>query len=98
MRSGRAIGSLIAALLLAATAFALGGCSRERPIRCGSDASYLEAETAGQLRIPDDLSVPDEADSLRIPGPAQRLDEDGDDEQTQAQPCLQESPALSENQ
>ena len=54
------------AALLAALA-ALAGCSRQATTICASEGDYLGASTAPPLRIPDDLTVPDESNALRIP-------------------------------
>lgn len=80
-------------LLLALAAAALSACSRERELRCSTDSAYLSARSVEQLRIPEDLSVPDETDALRIPVPAApgAPDEDEPDR------CLEASPAFSEN-
>lgn len=73
------------------TIVALGACSRETELRCSRDTLYLGADSTGTLRIPDDLSVPDESESLRIPGaPPVAPDSAG-----AATSCLEESPAFS---
>lgn len=81
--------------VLSLTAVALGACSREKSLKCASGADYVEAETAGRLRIPDDLSVPDETDSLRIPSPAPPPEDAVDEDASRGQTCLEESPAFS---
>jgi uncharacterized lipoprotein len=74
---------------LAAT-LGLGACGNEAELICGRDTKYLEATSAGTLRIPDHLSVPDETEGLTIPGaPPAPVAEEGDPA------CLQESPAFS---
>ena len=69
------------------------GCSGKKELRCNPDTAYQAASSSGQLRIPDDLNVPDETESLRIPDVLPRVD-DG------AEPsgCLEESPAFSERE
>jgi uncharacterized lipoprotein len=84
MSSIRVIALLPAILLL-------GACSGESELVCGHDASYRQAISVGSLRIPDDLSVPDESESLRIPGP---LPTDPASEEAE-EACLEESPAFS---
>jgi uncharacterized lipoprotein len=70
---------------------ALGACSGETELRCSRDTLYLGANSTGTLRIPDDLSVPDETESLRIPGaPPVATASAGT-----ATSCLEESPAFS---
>lgn len=82
MRAG-----LLAIMLAVAT---LSACSRETVVRCSRDTAYLEARNAGQLRIPDDLSIPDEVEALRIPGSAGGPDEP----EEPATECLDQSPAF----
>jgi uncharacterized lipoprotein len=79
----------IPALILVVVA--LAACSGESELVCGRDASYRQAVSEGTLRVPDDLSVPDESASLRIPGqtPAAAGSEGA------AAVCLEESPAFS---
>jgi len=73
------------------TALALGACSGSDEIRCGNDTQYQAATSTGTLRIPDDLSVPDESDSLSIPGASPAATESA----AAALACLEESPAFS---
>ena len=77
-------------LLLVAITLAIGACSRGETVKCSVDTAYLEAESAGLLRIPDNLSVPDETDALRVPGPTAPRDPDED-----AVACLEYSPAYA---
>ena len=81
--------SLIRVIVPAMSILVLGACSGEAELRCGRDTLYRQASSTGTLRIPDDLSVPDESDSLAIPGAAPVDDEEA------AGSCLEESPALS---
>lgn len=57
--------------LLAATAAALAvlaaGCSRDESLGCAEDLRYLESRSVPPLRVPDDLTVPDETEALRVP-------------------------------
>ena len=59
----------LAGLAVAGIAVALSACASERALLCGSDELYREAQAAPPLRIPDDLSIPDETESLRVPDP-----------------------------
>jgi uncharacterized lipoprotein len=74
------------------TILVLGACSRETELLCGRDSKYREALSTGTLRIPDDLSVPDESDSLRIPGAPPSVSASADADPV----CLEESPAFSD--
>jgi uncharacterized lipoprotein len=67
----------------------LGACSRGETVNCPGGTQYLAAESADALRIPDDLSVPEETDALRIPGPTPPPEPEEEVE------CLQFSPAYS---
>ena len=79
---------VIASLL---TLLALGACSGSTELGCGNDTQYRAATSTGTLRIPDDLSVPDESDSLSIPGASPA----GPESTAAAPGCLEESPAFS---
>ena len=72
-------------------AIVLGACSRGETVECPGDTNYLAAASAESLRVPDDLSVPDEADALRIPGPMPGPEPDD-------ARCLQYSPAFAGGQ
>jgi uncharacterized lipoprotein len=45
----------------------LAGCSREGGMRCEDPSQYASSATIPPIRVPDDLTVPDESDSLLIP-------------------------------
>lgn len=55
---------VISALLLAVLAAA---CSGERRLRCEDSSRYESSTTAPPVRVPDDLTPPDESDALVIP-------------------------------
>jgi len=57
----------LALATIAAGALVVAGCSREESLACGEDARYLQSRTVPPLRVPDDLTVPDEIEALRIP-------------------------------
>jgi uncharacterized lipoprotein len=81
-------GFLLTICVLGPLAIGLAACSREQSLICGRDSLYLDAETVRPLQIPDDLSLPDASDSLRIPqaGIAEEaVEPDG---------CLEHSPAF----
>lgn len=46
---------------------AAAGCSREEELRCQDDEPYGSSTSVPPIRVPDDLTVPDESDSLLIP-------------------------------
>lgn len=56
-------------LLLLLPVVALAACSGERELRCESTERYQGARSVQPIRVPDDLSVPDESGALRIPPP-----------------------------
>jgi uncharacterized lipoprotein len=59
----------VLAFVCAAVA-ALSGCSGEEELRCDDTSRYATSVSVPPLRVPDDLTVPDESDSLLIPDPA----------------------------
>jgi uncharacterized lipoprotein len=71
----------------------LSGCSHENTLRCGSVAMYESAQSVRALRIPDDLSVPDETESLRVPNASQRVA----GAESPAAECLELAPFLSDS-
>ena len=48
---------------------ALYGCGGERELTCEATERYSAAGSIPPVRIPDDLSPPDESESLRLPPP-----------------------------
>lgn len=48
---------------------ALTACAGERTVSCQDNVTYRNASSIPPLRIPDDLSVPDESDAIRVPPP-----------------------------
>jgi len=79
-------------LLLLVPILAVSACAGERTARCQGDASYRSAHSVAPLRIPDDLSVPDETDAIRVPPPpsssSDRAEEPGR--------CLEQPPDFFE--
>ncbi len=72
--------------------WALGGCSGSIGLRCEDPARYTDSGEIPPVRIPDDLSPPDESQSLRIPAPVE-----GDVEQLVSRgPCLESPPDFYE--
>jgi uncharacterized lipoprotein len=57
--------SRIQALVLGLVA--LAGCSGRGELSCEDSSRYVASASIPPLRIPDDLSVPDESQALRIP-------------------------------
>jgi uncharacterized lipoprotein len=52
-----------------AAATVLAACSGEDELRCDDSSRYATSVSVPPLRVPDDLTVPDETDSLLIPDP-----------------------------
>jgi predicted small lipoprotein YifL len=81
---------MLRSLLIAAlAATALAGCSRDGALNCEPADRYATARSAPPVRVPDDLSVPDESASLRLP-PAAVAD-------SAAVRCLETPPDFFEN-
>lgn len=58
---------MIRALWILLPIVAVYGCSSDRAVRCEDDARYHGARSAAPIRIPDDLSIPDESEAIRVP-------------------------------
>lgn len=52
------------------TLAALTGCSHEEGLKCEDQSRYATSVSVPPIRVPDDLTVPDESDSLLIPDSA----------------------------
>lgn len=52
---------------LAGAALFIAGCAGESGLGCGDGNLYANSRSDAPLRVPDDLSVPDESDSLSVP-------------------------------
>jgi hypothetical protein len=70
----------------------LASCSHERGNQCGDDPRYTRARTAAPVRIPDDLTPPDETDSLRLPQGARQASAAADPNGR----CLETPPKFGE--
>ncbi len=51
------------------SAVSLTACGRDKGLRCEDPGRYEASRSSPPVRVPDDLSVPDESQSLRIPQP-----------------------------
>lgn len=76
-----------------AVALVMSGCGRRFAARCEDPALYSGSQEIPPVRVPGDLSVPNEADALRIPqteqlGAAQQATGRG--------PCLESPPDFLE--
>lgn len=87
----RARGAMLGLAMLAAALVAMAGCSREKMLVCSRSTNYLSAGSAGPIRVPDDLSVPDETEGLRIPEPLSGESAAVDN----TDGCLEQSPAFT---
>lgn len=68
------------------------GCSGESGLKCESGERYQNSFSVGPIRVPDDLSVPDESESLRVPpGPYTLIEPPPGD-----RPCLESPPSFFE--
>jgi len=56
-------------MFVCAITIALGGCSRDAELQCEDASHYSSSTSVPPIRVPDDLTVPDESDSLLIPDP-----------------------------
>lgn len=74
----------------------LTGCFGGAGLGCGDTSRYANSRSAAPLRVPDDLSLPDESDSLSVPPPprgeaAKAQDASADDDRH----CLEMPPDFS---
>jgi hypothetical protein len=79
----RAATALATALLLCG----LAGCGREHTLACEATARYASATSAPPVQIPDDLSPPDETNSLHLPP-------EGGTTAALTRPCLESPPGF----
>ena len=69
----------------------LTACSGGAELACGYSSSYPDATSVATIRVPDDLSIPDESESLEIPGVSAAAAGSAE----AATVCLEQSPAYS---
>jgi len=84
---GRVTIGIVAALLATS-------CGRDAMLRCEDPETYQSAAEQPPIRVPDDLSVPDQSDALQIP-PEDRV-ADAADPVTPG-PCLESPPIFQES-
>ena len=77
---------ILAVVVLASSVFS--SCASKVGLRCVDQERYLGSEETPPVQIPDDLTPPDESQSLRIPAPV----EEGAVEQIQSTGACLESP------
>lgn len=78
----------LAAAAAAATAFA--GCShKEHSLRCEPNDRYALAGSTPPVRVPDDLTPPDETDALQLPSADVGRAASGE------KPCLESPPTFA---
>ena len=75
------------AVILAASV--LGGCGGGRALNCDGAERYARAGSSPPVRIPADLTPPDESDSLRVPPEA------GAASRAETQRCLESPPEFA---
>ncbi|MBN1240929.1 MAG: hypothetical protein JXB36_20690 [Gammaproteobacteria bacterium] len=83
LRTSFAAGTVLAAAMLTA-------CSGERGLACESGERYETAVSVAPIRVPDDLSLPDETEALRVPFPSSGNDAPPEGE------CLESPPDFFE--
>jgi uncharacterized lipoprotein len=76
-------------LLIVAALGLIVACSGESELRCDDATRYATSVSVPPLRVPDDLTVPDESDSLLIPDPPPA-------EASVATECLETPPSYYE--
>lgn len=81
-RIAAAVGATLAGGLLAA-------CSGEDGLRCADEGEYRSSASAPPVRVPADLSVPEESDALQIPSGDPASESESESE---ADGCLERPP------
>jgi uncharacterized lipoprotein len=79
--------SRVAAFVVAAAIF--GGCSRDHALRCEPSDRYARAGSTAPVRVPDDLTPPDETDALQLPTADAAPAADAE------KPCLETPPTVA---
>jgi uncharacterized lipoprotein len=79
-------------LVIVAVAVAVlgGACSRSKEVSCSAGTAYLSAESAGLLRVPEGLTVPEQSEALNVPAPTPPREVSED-----SRACLEYSPAYA---
>ena len=72
-----------------AAAAVLGACARDHTLRCEPSDRYALAESTAPVRVPDDLTPPDETDALQLPAAESRPPADAD------KACLETPPTFT---
>ena len=75
-------------LLALACAACTGACAGGDGMRCGDPSRYARSATAAPVRVPGDLTVPDESQALQIP-PGETLPPRSEDDPPE---CLEVPP------
>jgi hypothetical protein len=65
----------------------LSACSREQTLACEPTERYISASSSPPVQIPDDLSPPDESESLKLPP-------EGGTVAPRSRPCLESPPGF----
>ncbi|HET8698946.1 MAG TPA: hypothetical protein VFO94_15785 [Gammaproteobacteria bacterium] len=78
----------LAAVLAAAAV--LGGCARDHTLRCEPSERYARAGSTAPVRVPDDLTPPDETDALQLPSAPSAPAADGAEKA-----CLETPPTFT---
>lgn len=73
-------------------AVSVSGCQRLSGARCEDPELYSGSEQIPPVQVPDDLTPPNESESLRIPPAPQ----DGEDASDARGPCLESPPEYFE--
>ena len=71
----------------------LGGCSGNKPRSCEGSSQYSSSTSIGPIQVPDDLAVPDESETLLIPG----VTGAAEDNAAAIPGCIEDPPPFSED-
>lgn len=83
---------IVRLLLCAVAVLCAAGCGRDALLRCENPERYSGSSERAPIRIPDDLSVPNESDALRIPPGERLVVVDEEEDEPVPEPCLELPP------
>jgi uncharacterized lipoprotein len=75
--------------------FGLAGCRGESGLRCEDSERYRDSGEMAPVQVPDDLSVPDESEALRVPPRPAEGERSREDSREERGSCLEAPPVYT---